>query len=121
LFPISEELFMIDPRSSRLRPYSTSANIQRNLPTGKSFSGSSLSLIQSDKLLLSIVADSILIADPAFASVPQSGGYANEPQSPLVIEAGKIVIVAVWFWCLIGANFCFDSLSTIVSSCFQDI
>jgi hypothetical protein len=113
LFPIFQELFMIEPRSSRLRSLSTSDRSQRNLPTGKNFSGSSLSNIQPEKLVFSIVADSISISDPALVSI--------EPQSPLVIEAGKILVVGIWFWCLIGANFCFDSLSTIVRYCIQDI
>ena len=120
---------MREPRYSRLLPVSTSSGIQRNLPTGKNFSGSSLSPIQSDKLVFSIVTDFISIPDPALVSIPQSGGYckgkrdptANEPQSPLIIEAGKILVVAIWFWCLIGANFCLDSFNTIVSYCLQDI
>jgi hypothetical protein len=113
---------MIEPRSSRLRPLSTSDSIHRNLPTGKSFSGSSLSTIQPEKLVFSIVTDSVSVSDHAtLVSIPQSGGYANEQQSPLVIEAGKILVVAIWFWCLIGANFCFDSLSTVVRYCIQDI
>lgn len=130
LFPISEELFMIDPRSSKLRPRSTTAGIHRNLPTGKNFSGSSLRMIQPEKLVFSIVTDTISVSDHTrLGSIPQSGGYctskrdptANEQQSPLVIEAGKILVVAIWFWCLIGANFCFDSFSTIVRYCLQDI
>ncbi len=121
---------MIEPRSSRLLPASTGFKIQRNLPTGKSFSGSSLSIIQPDKLVFSIVTDSVSISDhPTIPAIPQSGGYckgkrsatANEPQSPLVLEAGKILVVAIWFWCLIGANFCFDSISTIFRYCIQDI
>jgi hypothetical protein len=113
---------MIKPRHSRLRPLATSVRIQRNLPTGSSFSGSSLSIIQPEKLVFSIVTDAVSISeDPKLASIPQSGGYANEQQSPLVIEVGKILVVAIWFWCLIGANFCFDSLNTIVRYCIQDI
>jgi hypothetical protein len=76
LFPISEELFMIDPRSSRLRPHSTSTSIQKNLPTGKNFSGSSLSVIQPEKLVFSIVTDTVSISDHTrLVSIPQSGGY----------------------------------------------
>ncbi len=121
---------MIEPRSSRLRPLSTSDSIHRNLPTGKSFSGSSLSTIEPEKLVFSIVTDTISVSDHTrLGSIPQSGGYfqgkrfatANEQQSPLVIEAGKILVVAIWFWCLIGANFCFDSFSTIVRYYVQDI
>ena len=113
LFPISEELFMIDPRSSRLLPVSNSSSIHRNLPTGKNFSGSTLTPIQLEKLVFSIVTDSVSLSDHTLAS--------TEQQSPLVIEAGKILVVAIWFWCLIGANFCFDGLSTIVSYWIQDI
>jgi hypothetical protein len=129
---------MIEPRSSRLRPLSTSDSIHRNLPTGKSFSGSTLSTIQSEKLVFSIVTNSVSVSEHTIvASISQSGGYriwrkpavgtskrsatANDRQSPLVVEAGKILVVAIWFWCLIGANFCFDSLSTIVRYCIQDI
>ncbi len=120
---------MREPRYSRLLPVSNSYGTQRDLPTGKNFSGSSLSPIQSDKLVFAIVTDSISIADPALVSIPQSGGYcqgkrsatANEPQSPLIVEAGKILAIALWLWCLIGANFCLDCLNTIVSYCIQDI
>ena len=105
---------MIDPRSSRLHPHSKSVRIHRNLPTGKNFSGSSLSTIQPEKLVFSIVTDTVSVSDhPTLASIEQ--------QSPLVIEAGKILVVAIWFWCLIGANFCFDSLSMIVRYWIQDI
>jgi hypothetical protein len=121
---------MIESRSSRLRLRPTGAGIQRNLPTGKNFSGSSLSIIQPEKLVFSIVTDTVSGSDhPTIGSSLQSEGYctskrdpiANEQQSPLVVEAGKILVVAVWFWCLIGANFCFDSLSTIVRYCLQDV
>ena len=105
---------MIEPRSSRLRPCPTSASIQKNLPTGKNFSGSSLSVIQPEKLVFSIVTDTISVSDHTRLG-------SSEQQSPLVIEAGKILVVAIWFWCLIGANFCFDSFSTIVRYCVQDI
>jgi hypothetical protein len=72
--------------------------------------------------VFSIVTDSVSISDhTTIPPIPQSGGYANDKQSPLVVEAGKILVVAIWFWCLIGANFCFDSLSTIVRYCLQDI
>jgi hypothetical protein len=130
LFPIPEELFMIDPRSSRLLPVSTGATTQKNLPTGNNFSGSSLSSIQPETSVFSIVTDSVSISDrTTIPPIPQSRGYCegkrdlitNEQQSPLVVEAGKILVVAIWFWCLIGANFCFDSLSTIVRYCLQDI
>jgi hypothetical protein len=114
LFPIFQELFMIEPRSSRLRPLSTSDRSHCNLPTGKSFSGSSLTIIQPEKLVFSIVTDSVSVS--AQTTLP-----SVEQQSPLVVEAGKILIVGIWFWCLIGANFCFDSLSTIVRYWMQDI
>ncbi len=111
---------MIQPRYSKVLSVSTHTSVRPNLPTGKNFSGSSLGVIQSDKLLLSILTDSIS-TPTASAAIPHSGGDANEPQSPLVIEAGKILVVAIWFWCLIGANFCWDSLSTIARYCIQDI
>ncbi|WP_373546618.1 hypothetical protein [Chamaesiphon sp.] len=43
------------------------------------------------------------------------------PQSPLVIEVGKIALLVLWFWCSIGARFCLNSISTIASSFSQDV
>ncbi len=105
---------MIQPRYSRLSSLAKSSLIQRNLPTGNGFGGSSLKLTQAEELVFSIVTDSVSIS-------PYTTPICVEQPSPLVIEVGKIVVVALWFWCLIGANFCFDSISTIVQNGAQDI
>ena len=105
---------MIQPRYSKLRPASIGSEIHRNLPTGKSFSGSNLDPLQSAEIVFSIVSDVVLIAD-----YPEAGW--TEPRSPLIVEAGKIVVCAIWFWCLIGADFCADSVNTVITYCIQDI
>jgi hypothetical protein len=84
------------------------------LPTGNGFGGSSLNATAADELVFAIVSDSASIAD---YQIPV---WIEQP-SPLVIEAGKIAVIAVWLWCLIGADFCVDLIGTIVSYCSQDI
>ena len=105
---------MIQPRYSKLRPSSVRSEIHRNLPTGKSFSGSNLNPIQPAEIVFSIVSDTVSIAN-----YPEAVWI--EKRSPLILEAGKIVVCAIWFWCLIGADFCADSVSTVITYCIQDI
>jgi hypothetical protein len=105
---------MIEPRHSRLSSLVKSSLTQNNLPTGSGFGGSSLKLDRSEELVFSIVTDSVSILE-------YTDPTSIEQPSPLVLEVGKIVIVAIWFWCLIGANFCYDSLSTILRYGSQEI
>jgi hypothetical protein len=84
---------MIQPRYSRLSSFAESSLIRQSLPTGNGFGG---------------------VADYA---IPV---YIEQP-SPFVVEVGKIFVVAIWFWCLIGADFCFSMISTIVRYGAQDI
>jgi hypothetical protein len=105
---------MIQPRYSRLSSRSSNPMFRQALPTGKGFGGSSLKFNQSKELVFSIVSDSVSI------SGDRTPVY-NEPTAPLVIEVGKIIVVALWFWCLIGANFCFDSVTTIIGYGTQDL
>jgi hypothetical protein len=105
---------MIKPRHARLSSLAKISLTRSKLPTGSSFGGSRLKINQSEELVFSIVSDSVLIAN-----YPTS--VYLEPPSPLVIEVGKIIVVAIWFWCLIGANFCFDSISTAVGYGTEDI
>jgi hypothetical protein len=104
---------MIQPRSSRLSPRSTNTQILQELPTGNGFGGSNLNATQAEELVFAIVSDSASIAD---YQIP----VLIEQPSPLVIEAGKIAVTAVWLWCLIGADFCVDLIGTIVSYCSQE-
>jgi hypothetical protein len=105
---------MIKPRSSRLSSRSTNTQIRPDLPTGNGFGGSSLNANSASEVVFAIVSDSASIAD---YQIPV---WIEQP-SPLVIEAGKIAVIAVWFWCLIGADFCFDLIGTIVSYCSQEV
>jgi hypothetical protein len=105
---------MIQPRYPRLSSLAKSSLTSQNIPTGNGFGGSSLSVTQPEELVFSIVTDSISIS-------PYTTPVCVEQPSPLVLEVGKIVVVALWFWCLIGANFCLDSISTIVNNGAQDI
>ena len=105
---------MIQPRDSRLSSRSHNPMFRQTLPTGKDFGGSSLKLNQSQELVFSIDSKSVSIA-----------GYPtpvrNQISAPFVIEVSKVVVAAIWFWCLIGANFCFDSVITIVGYGTQDL
>ncbi len=105
---------MIKPQYSRLSSRSTNTQIRQELPTGNGFGGSNLKATQAEELVFAIVSDSASIADY------QISVWIEQP-SPLVIEAGKIAVIAVWFWCLIGADFCADLIGTIVSYCSQEI
>jgi hypothetical protein len=77
------------------------------LPTGKGFGGSTLSLLPLQELVLPIAIDVESIADN------QTRSISEPPPASLAIEVGKIVVVTLWFWCLLGANFCFDRISSI--------
>jgi hypothetical protein len=105
---------MIQPRYSRLSRRSTKTQTRQELPTGSSFGGSSLKATSAAELTFLIEHDSAPVAD---YQIPV---WIEQP-SPLVIEAGKIAVIAVWFWCLIGADFCFDLIGTIVSYCSQEV
>jgi hypothetical protein len=105
---------MIQPRYPRLSAFGISPVTGRKLSTGNGFGGSNLKISRREELVFSIVSSSVLISDCTPAIV-------IERSSPLVIEVGKIVVLACWFWCLIGANFCVDSISAIVAARTQDI
>jgi hypothetical protein len=105
---------MIQPRYSRLSSFAESSLIRQSLPTGNGFGGSTLNLTQSQELVFAIASSSVSVADYA---IPV---YIEQP-SPFVVEVGKIFVVAIWFWCLIGADFCFSMISTIVRYGAQDI
>lgn len=105
---------MIQPRYSRLSSHSSSPMFRRNVATGRGFGGSSLKLNQSPELVFSIVSNSVSISEYKILD-------CETKTSLFVIEAGKIILVAIWFWCLIGANFCFDGLNTILNYGTQDL
>jgi hypothetical protein len=105
---------MLQPHSSGLSQLVTSPLSRTKLPTGKSFGSSTLNLFPLQELVLPIAIDSESIADNTSAIDQQ------QPRS-LAIEVGKIVVVALWFWCLVGANFCFDTINSIANFRTPDI
>jgi hypothetical protein len=105
---------MLQHRYSNLSSLESSRRSQQILPTGNGFGGSNLNINQSEQLVFSIVTSSEVIPD----CTRSIDGRAS---SPLVIEAGKIVLLACWLWCSIGASFCSESISAIACSFSQDI
>jgi hypothetical protein len=105
---------MIQPRYSKLSSLGTGASDKKGLATGKSFGGSDFETSQLQAPMFPIVSSTVLRADD------QLPATTLQP-SPLVVEAGKIVVVTIWFWCLIGANYCFDLVSSIAGYGSQDI
>jgi hypothetical protein len=105
---------MIHPRYPRLSSVIKNALVRQALPTGNGFGGSSLKIVPEQELVLPKVSSSVLLVDPTPST-------CIEESSPLVIEVSKIVVLAFWFWCLIGADFCFNSISAIVGSSTQDV
>lgn len=87
--------------------------VQAQPPTGIGFGCSNLKIdIQSN--VLPIVGSSPI-------SVDCTPPVSISPQSPLVVEVGKIALLILWFWCSIGARFCLSSIATIVSNSTQDV
>jgi hypothetical protein len=101
---------MLKPRYSRFSSLVTSPLVLQTLPTGNGFGGSSLKIVQFQALVFSIASN----------IEPVRSTRTLRP-SLLVIEAGKIVLLVLWLWCSIGINFCFDSISSIVGLCTQDV
>jgi hypothetical protein len=99
---------MLQPHSFGLSQLVTSSLSRTKLPTGKSFGSSTLNMVSLPELVLPIAIDSESIVDNTSEIVQQ------QPRS-LAIEVGKIVVVALWFWCLVGANFCADTINSIAN------
>jgi hypothetical protein len=105
---------MIQPRYSKLSSLGTGALDKKELPTGSSFGGSDLEISQLQISVFPIISSTVLSADNQMRA-------ATLQSSPLLIEAGKIVVVMIWFWCLIGANYCFNLVNSITGYGTQDI
>jgi hypothetical protein len=106
---------MIKPRHFRLFSSTTASQKCQVLPTGKSFGGSSLQVNLPEEWMLPIMSTSSMLMEEN----PQS--TVTEKTSPLIVEVGKIFVLALWLWCLIGANFCTNSLNAIASFRTQNI
>lgn len=103
---------MLEPRYSRLSSLATSPISHQVLPTGNGFGRSNLQIDRLPGRVVSVVISSAAISEP---STPV------EKSSLLIIEVGKIFLLACWLWCSIGANFCLDSVSAVVGFGTQDI
>jgi hypothetical protein len=106
---------MLQPRDYRLPAFAQNPLVRQTLPTGNGFGGSSLLEFRPERdLIFPIVSSSATFVDlPPSICIQQS--------SPLIVEVSKIVLLALWFWCSIGADFCFNSISSIVGSCARDV
>jgi hypothetical protein len=104
---------MLQPRSLRSSSFITPL-VRQTLPTGNGFGGSNLKIVRLQELVFPIVNSSLLIADRNLSS-------STQQQSPLIIEVGKIFLLALWLWLSIGANFCFTSISSIASFSTPDV
>jgi hypothetical protein len=105
---------MIQPRYSKLSFLGTGTVVKKGLPSGSSFGGSDLKTAQLQTSVFPIVSSTLLRADNQLP-------VATLQSSPLVIEVGKIIVVMIWFWCLIGANYCIDIINTTAGYGSQDI
>jgi hypothetical protein len=106
---------MLQPRSSsRLSFFITSPLVPQILPTGNCFGGSSLKIVRFQALVLPIASRYVLNGD-------RLPSISTKQTSPLIVEVGKIILLTLWFWCLIGANLCSDSINSIASLCTQDV
>jgi hypothetical protein len=104
---------MLQPRLLRSSSFITPL-VRQKLPTGNGFGGSNLNIVRLQELVVPIINSSFLIADRKLSSNTQQ-------QSPLIIEVGKIFLLALWLWCSIGANFCCNIISLIASLSTPDV
>lgn len=99
---------MLQPRSSKLSSFITNLPVRQSLPTGKGFGGSNLDRDRGVELSLPIASKAISIE-----TSPQP--VVTGSKSLLIVEFGKIVCVGLWFWCLLGANFCVNRVGAIAN------
>jgi hypothetical protein len=104
---------MLQPHSSGLSQLVTNPLSRTKLPTGKSFGSSTLNVLSLQELVLPIEIEAEEIAD-------RPNEISQSPRS-LAIAVSKIVVVALWFWCLVGANFCFDTINSIANFRTPDV
>jgi hypothetical protein len=97
---------MLQPRYFR-SSFIVTRPVRQVLPTGKGFGGSNLAIGWDREELVSPLA-------------ANSCSGAARPQSPLLVEFTKILCLALWLWCLVGANFCANSVTAIANVYTQD-
>ena len=103
---------MLQNNYFKLSSLESSRRSQQLLPTGNAFGASNLKLDRSDDLGFEIASSSEPMPDRTSINVRSS--------SPLVIKAGKIVVLSCWLWCSIGVNYCSNNISAIACSFSQD-
>jgi hypothetical protein len=97
---------MLQPRYFR-SSFIVNPPVRQVLPTGKGFGGSNLAIVRDREQLVSALATS-------------APSVVAQPQSPLVFEFTKILFLGLWLWCLMGANFCANSVTAIANVSTQD-
>lgn len=97
------------PTSAFVTPLVRSA-----LPTGKGFGGSNLNVFQCPELLVPSIDGSVVNA-----GYPVS--IYTQQSSPLIVKVGKILVLSLWLWFAIGADFCLNSVRTISTYKTQDV
>ena len=105
---------MIQRRHATSSTLILSPLVQPKPPTGNGFGCSNLKVERLEASGLPIVSGSTM-------SVNCAPPASISPQSPLVVEVGKIALLVLWFWCSIGARFCLNSISTIAGCFTQDV
>ena len=97
---------MLQPRYFR-SSFIINPPVRQVLPTGKGFGGSNFAIVRDREELVSALATGL-------------PSITTQPQSPLVFEFTKILFLALWLWCLVGANFCVNSVTAIANVSTQD-
>lgn len=105
---------MIQRRHSSSSTLILSSLVQPKPPTGNGFGCSNLKIERLE-------ASGLPIVSGAAMSIDCTPPVSISPQSPLVVEVGKIALLVLWFWCSIGAKFCLNSMSTIAGCFTQDV
>jgi hypothetical protein len=105
---------MLQHNYFKLSSLESSRRSQQLLPTGNAFGASNLKLERSEDLVIAIASSS----EPTPERT--SSIEHRRSTSPLVIRAGKIVLLSCWLWCSIGVNFCSNNISAIACSFSQD-
>ena len=102
---------MLHPRSLRSSAFVTPL-ARQTFPTGNGFGSSSLHTIRCQ------ISGFKTINDLASSTVKIPTRI--QPAS-LLIEVGKIFLLALWLWCAIGCDFCFRGMNSLAHYATQDV
>jgi hypothetical protein len=105
---------MLQHNYSKLSSLESSRRSHQLLSTGNAFGASNLKLDRFEDLVVAIVSSSEPISDRT-PSIEH-----RRSSSPLVIRAGKIILLSCWLWGSIGVTFCSNNISAIACSFSQD-